>query len=134
MGAAILALSATKAGAKKSLIGLLSLMAFALVFWLRGDLMGLLTAVLIVGILALLLRAKDWPVQEVVQFIGLFLCMTSLQAVLQTLRITPVAMGENDAEILQKATGIPAILSATLWAGISIGVAWMGLKRAWAAR
>ncbi len=134
MGAVILALSATKEGARKAVIGLLALMAFALTVWLRGDLVGVLSAVLIMGGLVGLLRARTVLVQEVVQFIGLFLCVMSLQAVLQILRITPVAMAENDAEILQNATGIPAVLSATLWAGISIGVAWWGLKRAWSAR
>ncbi|MEQ1823090.1 MAG: M50 family metallopeptidase [Fimbriimonadaceae bacterium] len=134
MGALVLAFSGTRHGARNAAIGLLTLMIIGLAFWIRGDLVGLLSAIVIIAMFAFLARTNNETGQKLVQFIGLFLCVTSLQSVLQTLHFSRVAQIENDAQILEQATGIPAILSATLWAGISIGVAWWGLRRAWSAR
>jgi Peptidase M50B-like len=134
MGALVLALSATRDGARKALLGLLALMVFGLVFWIRGDVVGILSALLVIGGFGVLLRSKTLPIQEIVQFLGLFLCVTSLQAVLQILKIGQVVIAGNDAEILQEATHIPAIVSAILWSGVSFAVAWWGLRRAWSAR
>jgi hypothetical protein len=133
MGAAVLAFSGTKQGARKAAIGLLVLMIFALVVWVRGDLVGVVSALVIIALLAFVARTSPEVAPALMQFIGLFLCVTSLQSVLQTLKIANVALVENDAQILHQATGIPAIISATLWSGISLGVAWWGLRRAWSA-
>jgi hypothetical protein len=129
MGAGVLALSRTKEGARDAIVGLFIVLLAGLVLWVRGDVVGITTAVGLIGVLFVLAR-QSW-VQDVAQFIGLYMCAASVQAVMQTMNLNPLAYQQNDAQILQEATGIPAIVSAFVWTGISFALAWLGLRRAW---
>lgn len=134
-GALVLAMSKTPAGAKRAFMGLGFVMFLGMVMWIRGDAVGFTTGLLLTLLFGWLgSRKADERTQFVAQFIGMFLALCSVQAVLTTLRIGAIASRENDAEILQHATGIPAILSAVIWTAASLVIAWLGLKWAWSGR
>lgn len=137
MGAIILAMSRTVTGAQRSFQGLFFLMLIAMVAWIRVGSQGLVGYVF--GLVFLLLfawagfRKTDGHTQWMAQFLGVFLSLSAIRAVLITMGIggTP---GEDDARILEKATGIPAWFSAVLWSAISLGLTWFGLRIAWRGR
>lgn len=131
-GAVVLFWSRSAEGARKALASIAVVLGVGLLLWIRGDLFGLISAVL--GIAGLALGAKYLKGDTLAftgQFIGAYLCLASLQAVFSIFGFGSMAMQENDAVILERATGIPAALSALLWAGISVTVVVVMLIRAW---
>ncbi|HZH99306.1 MAG TPA: M50 family metallopeptidase, partial [Fimbriimonadaceae bacterium] len=119
MGAMLLALARDEKGAKAGLMGLGGLIALAVLLWVRGDLFGLFSALvfaaLLLGLGAKLPKEMAVPTA---QFLGVYLCLASIQSVLAIFGIGGMAL-ENDALILERATGIPAILSAVTWTLLS---------------
>jgi hypothetical protein len=106
----------------------------AMVLWVRGDFIGLISGV--IGVVALALagtKLKGDARLFAAQFFGLFMGLASLQAVFATLRIGQVAIEMNDAQILQGLTGIPAIVSAVIWSAISLCLVIWALRRSWSA-
>lgn len=138
MGAVLLAMSRTVTGAQRGFQGLFALMFLGMLMWIRigtDGLVGFLTGLaftIALGFLAF--RKPAGYTQWIAQFLGVFLSLSSIRAVLITLHIGGVAMGEDDAMILQRTTGIPAVLSAILWTAASLALAWWGLQRAWSSR
>lgn len=131
-GAAILFWSRSAEGARKALSSIAVVLGIGLLLWIRGDLFGLISAVL--GIAGLALAAKYLKGDALAfcgQFIGAYLSLASLQAVFSIFGFGSMAMQVNDAVILEQATGIPAALSALLWAGVSVTVVVAMLIRAW---
>jgi hypothetical protein len=135
MGALLLAFSRTVVGAQRAFQGMFFLMFIAMVAWIRigsEGLVGFATGLLFaLGFAWLGFRKADGHTQWIAQFLGVFLSLSAIRAVLITLHIGGVAVGEDDAMILQRTTGIPAVLSAFVWTAISLGIAWLGLRRAW---
>lgn len=131
-GALLLALAHSDRGARQALLTLAWVLGIAIVFWVRGDLVGLITGgvgVFVFAIAGSYLKGDSRLFAA--QFAGLYLGLASLQAVFSTLNIGQVAMGKNDAQILQDITGIPAILSAVVWTLISLALMGWALRRSW---
>jgi len=137
LGAVLLAMSRTVTGAQRGFQGLFVIMFIAMLAWIRigpDGIVGFITGLLFtLGFGWLAFRKPDSHTQWIAQFLGVFLSLSAIRAVLITMGIggTP---GEDDARILEKATGIPAWLSATLWSGVSLILAWWGLRIAWRGR
>lgn len=132
-GALALVLTRSDRGARQALLMLAWMLGLALVIWVRGDIVGLLSGG--VGVLVFALAGSYLKGDARIfaaQFAGLYLGLASLQAVFSTLCIGQIPMGKNDAEILQDLTGIPAILSATVWSLISLGLVIWAIRRSWA--
>lgn len=132
LGSAILFASTTPRGAKACLLTVAVTLAAALVIWIRGDVVGVTTAA--VGALLLWVAGSKLKEDNLVfcgQFLGAYLCLASLQAVFSIFGFGSVAMMENDAVILQHETGIPAQLSALVWASISVLSVGAMLVRSW---
>lgn len=131
-GGLMLAMASNAAGARLALRLLGGLVAMALLLWIRGDAVGLLTAVLsIVALFTMAAKLKDESALFAATFLGIYQCLASLQAVFSILNFGSVAMQENDAVILERATGIPAILSASVWSLISAAVVVTMVARSW---
>ncbi len=131
-GAAVLFAARTAEGARRAFLALAVTLGIGLLLWIRGDLFGVTSAIL--GVLALVGAAKFLKGDTLVfwgQFVGAYLSLASLQAVFSIFGFGAMAMQENDAIILERATGIPAPLSALLWAGVSVTVVVAMLIRAW---
>lgn len=133
-GAMILAMSRTPRGAQTAFKILFAIMVIGMLCWIRG-VFGFATGLLFTALFGWLgFRKEDGHTQWLAQFLGVFLSLSSIQAVLITLRIGGISYGEDDAMILEKATGIPAVLSAVLWTAASLAIAIWGLRRAWSGR
>lgn len=133
-GALVIALAHNDRGARAALLSMAWVLGGAMVLWVRGDLIGLVSGV--IGVVALGIAATKLKGDArlfAAQFFGLFMGLASLQAVFATLRIGQVALEMNDAEILQDLTGIPAILSAVIWSAISLCLVIWALRRSWSA-
>jgi hypothetical protein len=132
MGALVLYMSRSADGSRNALKMISILLGIGLVVWIRGDIIGIATAVL--GCVGLWIAANSLKGDALVfagQFLGAFLSLASLQAVISIMGISSVSMQENDAVILEKVSGIPAPLSALVWAAVSVMVVAVALIRAW---
>lgn len=131
-GALVIAMSKNDRGARAALLVMAWVLGIAMVLWVRGDVVGLISGIVGVAVLALAAtQLKDDARLFAAQFFGLFMGLASLQAVFATLHIGQVAMGKNDAHILEEITGIPAILSAALWSAASLALVIWALRRSW---
>lgn len=106
MGAVVLFLARTEQGARAALYGIAITLGLALAMWIRGDAVGLISAVVAIALLALAARyIKGDALLATAQFFGMYQCLASLQAAFSIIGISSVVQ-ENDAVILQHATGI----------------------------
>lgn len=132
IGAVLLYLSRNPQGARRALLFAAGLLAVGGLLWIRGDVVGVTTAI----VWALLLWAcgaklRGDTLQFAGQFMGAYLSLASLQAVFDTFGFRGPAAGENDAQILEGITGIPAALSSLLWAGVSVATVFAMIRLAW---
>lgn len=131
-GSLVLYMSRNPKGARAALLLSAGVLTVGLVLWIRGDLVGLISA--IVGALFLWVcarRLKGDALQVAGQFLGAYLSLASLQAVFDTFGFRGVTMGENDAQILEGITGIPASLSSLIWAAVSVAAVVTMLRLSW---
>lgn len=125
LGAWIIVAARTDKGARLTAQILAGVLGLALVLFVRS-LVGWVSGVIWLGALVWASKAPAVWVRWVVSMVGTILCLASLEAVFSIFGLTR-AMTENDAVILERATGIPALLSASVWSLISIGaVVWAG--------
>jgi len=109
-----------------------AVLALSDVIWLRGDLTGETTGIgfaVLLGVGAFFLRG--WPAIVTAQFIGLQQCLASVQSVLFILNIGALGAQDSDATLLQRATGIPALMWAVTWVLISGLLLWWSLRTVW---
>lgn len=131
-GALMIVLSKHEKGARTAFGLLGGILAFECLFWLRGDSIGLITGFGYAGLLLLAaFTVRGQGAVVLAQFLGLYQCLSSLQAIAQVLHMDAMSVGDNDTMLLQKATGIPAMFSAVLWSGISLFVVFWTLRYAW---
>jgi hypothetical protein len=132
IGAIMLYLSKSAEGASLSLKALAISLAMAWIVWVRLDPIGLIICAVFGGLSwVLATKLKGDSLAVVGQFLGAFLCIASLQSVFAIFGFLSVPMHENDAAILEKATGIPAAVSAIVWSVLSLAAIGFGLHRAW---
>lgn len=131
MGAAMLWVAKTPQGATNALRTMAITLGIAWLVWVRFDPLGMALC-LVFGFLTwmIAIRATGETLLFAAQFLGAFLCLASLQAVLGVVGMLGLPI-ENDAVILEKATGIPAAFSALLWAAMSVVAVGVGLRHAW---
>lgn len=132
IGGAILLGARNALSARKTFLVFAGLFAVLCILFLRGDLVGLLTAA--GWLTAFLLAARYLEGRARVfaaQFVGLQLCLASLHALLSLLFLSAQTEAHTDARILEQATRIPALAWATMWAGLSVVVMVGCLRSAW---
>jgi hypothetical protein len=134
LGALMIRFGGTEEGARKVAKVMAALMALALLLWVRGDLVGLLSGFFWLGLFWLGSRrlSQEWLVFAV-QFLGLQQALTSLQSVYELVHLSSLGTFHSDARIMEQATGLPAVLWAATWTLVSIvAVVWglMGSKAA----
>lgn len=125
-------------GAKKADTARLALKVLAvvlgifLILLVRGDQIGFISAICWIPLLWYLATKLD-PDQVVfaAQFLGIQLCLTAFQSLINLLGITANTNDHSDALILQQTTGIPDFFWATIWCLISAFAVIGGLRYAW---
>lgn len=134
IGSIILYMSKTASGASLALRALAISLGMAWIVWVRFDPLGF-GICFVFGILAWVAatRMKGDGLAVLGQFLGAFLCIASLQSVFAIFGFLSIPMHENDAAILEKASGIPAAVSAIVWSVLSLAAIGVGLHRAWKA-
>jgi hypothetical protein len=130
VGGLLLSFSRTPRGSRAGLAALAALMVAGVAVFVRGDLVGIATGWAWAGILcALAVRARGRGAVFTAQFFGLLLCLTSWQAFLALFHIGP--SGHSDATVMERATGVPAVVWAGSWLVVSGVVVAASLRRAW---
>jgi hypothetical protein len=129
-GAGLIRSGQTAKFAKNMLVTLGALLAFALLVWIRGDIVGLVASVFWIGALFIASRSlKGDTLIFAVQFLGLQQCLHSLQSVFVLMKINAVQGIENDALIASREFPLPPLVYATIWTLISVGLVGLALFR-----
>lgn len=130
VGGALLVASRDAKHAQRALMALGLTLAFALLVLVRADLVGVLSA-LIWSILLIVVAKKSTPEwqQGLVAFLGIQQCLTASYSLLILQRLTVSLETQNDAGLLQDATGIPALFWAVIWSLMGLAAMWIGLKK-----
>ncbi len=131
-GGLMVAYSRTEHGARTMLMVLAGLITVSMILWVRGDAIGLLSGVfwLAASVIAAL-KMRGLGLIVTAQFIGIQQCLSALQSLWVLLKINTYQGVENDAAILEKATGLPAMVWAVAWGLISLAVLWVSFRRGW---
>lgn len=134
-GAAMIALSRNVSGARLAMGLLGGLVGVAVLLWVRADIVGVLSGLFWAGLLLYLAnRMRGVASLVAAQFLGVQLCLTTLQSFLVLFQVIGYAGIENDATIAYRATGIPAVLWAGMWSLTGLGLMGLALRYAWKAR
>ncbi|MCH8273517.1 MAG: M50 family metallopeptidase [Armatimonadetes bacterium] len=132
LGAAMIALGRTERSARAVLLVLAGVLTVGMVFWVRGDGIGVLSGVMWILLLAVLGRfLRGTGAIFAAQFLGVQQCLASAQAFLVLFQVSAFTTHQNDAKLLAEHTGMPAVLWATLWAVFSATLILLALRRAW---
>lgn len=131
LGMALIAFSKTPASAQRSMRFLAVLMAIAMILWVRGDIVGLITGFVWVGLLAWQPLLKGQGYVYAAQFLGIQQCLASLGSVLGLVQLSAATEVHSDAMILQQSTGIPAVAWAVLWTVVSLVALGFTARASW---
>jgi hypothetical protein len=121
--------------AKKMLWVAAGFLAFAMMFFVRGDVVGVLSG--LAWIAALGAGAKFLKGDHAVfaaQFLGVQQCLTSAHAFLALIAVTANDLGHSDAANMEKVTRVPAIVWSVVWLLFGLAVIGLGVRSAWHAR
>jgi len=132
LGAALVYYARNAKNAQNALRILAIALGVAMVLFVRGDLVGILTGAFWVGAFALASSKLQGP-QAIfaAQFVGVAQCLNSLQSVYTVFHISRASDSHSDARILEQATGLPAPLWAGLWVLASVGLLGFAVVRSW---
>ncbi|MFQ3587425.1 MAG: M50 family metallopeptidase [Fimbriimonadaceae bacterium] len=135
VGAAMIALSRNVSGARLAMGLLGGLVGVSVLLWVRADVVGVVGGLFWSGLLLYLAnRMRGVGSLVAAQFLGVQLCLTTLQSFLVLFQVIGFAGIENDATIAYRATGIPAVVWAGIWSLIGLGLMALALRYAWMAR
>jgi hypothetical protein len=132
IGSAVIWFSRTERSAKNTLRLLAFVLGLSMVLWVRGDLVGVLSGI---GWVAALFAAgtflKGGSLLFAAQFVGLQQCLNSIQAVYVLFNISAFSEMHSDASVMQKNTGVPAVVWATGWCLVSLALIVVALRHSW---
>lgn len=132
VGAGLIVLGSDARRARQALSGLAILLVLGLVLWVRGDLVGLLSILGWIALLFVFSKQASGPAAMLgAQFLGMQQCLASVQALWVLLGISALSGVENDAQIAADASGIPGIVWAVGWCGVSLLAMVLALRKAW---
>lgn len=136
IGALMIYFSRTARGARAVMQVLAVVLASSMVFWVRGDVIGVIAGFFWIALLVFLSRRlQDKHALFAVHFLGATQCLASLQAFHTLLSVSAFRMGiDSDAQNMANASGIPAIFWAVLWFVFSVVLMVWTLRSAWRPR
>lgn len=131
VGALMIGLSKSPQAAKVALITLSLILAYSLIVWVRQDIFGIVSAIFWIAALWGATLLRDDKRLFAAQFIGVQQCLNSIQSLFFLVKISGFGMKQSDAGNMQQLTGIPAIVWAVIWCGISLGLMVVALRITW---
>ncbi len=132
LGSFFIAFGKKDKGARRLLLFLTGLLVWELLFLLKGDVIGFASGIFWSVALGTSLFLSPKVVSWWSQFLGLQMCLSSLQSFLTLYQVGIFARGTSDATLLSQATGIPALFWATAWLLVSLLLMGGALRHAWA--
>lgn len=131
LGALMITSSRKPQSARAMLRWLGILLAISMVFWVRGDLVGVISGIAWAGALLFIIPLlADATMLYVAAFLGLQQCLHAAKSLLDVLGYSVMSSGHSDASIMQQATGLPAIFWAAAWTVFSLILIGLSLKGA----
>lgn len=131
IGGLLIAASREIHSAQIALRSLAVLMAFSMVLFVRGDLIGLVSGWLWTLLLFLLAWRLEGPAAAfTAAFLGLQQALTSVYALLTLLELSVATERMSDAQIMEQLTGLPSMLWALGWTVVSAVAVGLGFKSA----
>lgn len=132
IGCSFILASRSKTSATKFLRWFAITFTILAALWLRGDAVGLVSAVVWVGLLFGVVPrlSADWE-RFTCQFLGVQQCLYSLQAIWVLQKITVTSNIHNDAKIAESASLIPAAAWAAMWGLLSLVAMALSLRSVW---
>lgn len=132
VGAAMIAFAHTPKAARSALVGLGAVLALVVLLWVRRDPFGFLSgAVWVVGLWSMARFLDEEKQVFAAQFLGVQQCLNSIQSLFFLVQISGFGVRQSDAGNMEGFTGIPAIVWALLWCGISFAAMFYALKFSW---
>jgi hypothetical protein len=132
LGAILILAGRTPDSAKRTLKILSVILAASLTLLIRGDLVGIISAVFWIPALWFAsLKLKSENLQFATQFLGVQMCLTAFHSLITLVTISATSDMPTDAQILQQTTWIPSIVWAVAWTVFSLIIVIISLKNAW---
>lgn len=132
VGAGMVVVGRTPKAAALVLKGIAIAIAFSMVVWVRGDIIGVGSGIAwAVGLWLLAVFLNGPKVVFVAQLVGLQQCLNALQSVYALLQISTYPELQSDAKLLESAIGVPAMVWAVLWSAFAIVLVVLSLRKAW---
>lgn len=132
IGGLMIAFTRKEKGARMALALLGGLIGLGVIFYVRGDVVGVLSGIAWAGLLAFLawkLR-KDQAVFAA-RFLGMAQCLMSAYAFVGLWQAATHPDGHSDAGNMEQMTGIPDVAWAAIWFVVSLIIMGFALKAAW---
>lgn len=121
LGAGIIAWCRSAQNAQIIARGLGILLFISMLLWVRGDLVGLISGVFWIAALWFIQGIQNGEHRMLaVQFIGVQQCLNATMSLRDLLILTSRSQVQNDAGLMENATGLPAVVWAICWALIGI--------------
>lgn len=135
VGSYLVASSANRKSARTALLAVAVTLGIGLGIWLRGDLVGVISAVAWIVALSLVLRnlSAAW-ITFSCQFLGIQQCLMSVQALLVLWKVTSIPGLQNDALNASEIIPFPPVMWAIAWLLFSLVAMGASLRRVWSVR
>lgn len=131
LGGALIMAGRSAPAARTGLWLLFGFLAFSMVAFVRGDLVGVAFGFLWVGGLWLLASKLDDDMASfAAQFLGIQQCLTSVVAFFALINVS-LSWGHSDARLMAEFTGLPDIFWAGVWLTFSVMVMGFCLAQSW---
>lgn len=132
VGAGMIFFSRTQRAARVTLFLLATALTLSMLAYVRGDVVGIISGIFWSALLFVLAKVlKPGPVVFAAQFIGVTQCLNAGYSILTLLKLSTGAEIQSDATLMENATHLPAMLWAVVWAGLSLVLLVLTLRRAW---
>lgn len=132
VGAGMIAFAHTPKAARSALLALAAALGVVLILWVRGDVFGMASGLVWIGILWLIANYLDDEKRLfAAQFLGVQQCLNSVQSLFFLVQISGFGVEQSDAGNMQRFTGIPAIVWAILWCAVSFVAMYYALRFSW---
>lgn len=131
IGAIVIYIGRSTAGARWMLRVLAVLLGLSMVLWVRGDGVGIASGAFWVFALFGLSFLRGNTILFVAELIGLQQCMNAVRSLYTLLDVSAFSDRSSDAQLMASSTHIPALFWALTWCGFSLVVIGLTVRRAW---
>lgn len=131
VGGLLIAASKNADHARKAMWTLTAALGISNLLFVRGEMLGWMAGVFWVAVGALSAsKLSEQGIKWFTAFIGVQQCLTSVHALLVLYRISSVTEQQSDAMLMQRASGIPAVVWACIWMILSALCMGWGVRQA----